>query len=187
MLDIVKDEFKNQIQESYNEIMEILSNPDNYQEIHHWIKTNDEDFDITMKTYQELFRHLYLGDCYITPLKRNSYNIDGYRDVHYFDIENRIEWLGGFSYMNYVKFIKYPFNKKEDPINFLTSLKLKDIYEFKVRDFINLLFKAKNKQKKYTDSSALTYENTFSVLIKTEIKNYLTKRIRDRKINSLLC
>ena len=185
MLDVVKDEFKTQIQESYNEIMEIISESNNYEAFYKWNKFTDEDVDIVVKAYQEIFRHLYLGDCYITTLKRSSYCRDGYRDIHYFDVDDRIEWKYDFSYRDCVSFIKYPINKKEDPIHFSTSLSLKDEYMIKVRNFINLIFKAKNKQKVKTNSVVLTYENAYNVPIKTEIKNYLTKRVRDRKINSL--
>lgn len=187
MLDIVKDDYKEKIQESYNELMEIISDSNNYEAFYKWNKFTDEDVDIVVKSYQEIFRHLYLGDCYVTTLKRSSYCRDGYRDVHYFDVNDRIEWKYDFSYRDCVSFIKYPINKKEDPIHFATSLSLKNNYMEKVRNFINLIFKAKNKQKVKTNRDVLTYENEYNVPIKTEIKNYLMRRVRDRKINSLLC
>jgi hypothetical protein len=187
MLDIVKDEYREKIQNSYNEVMEIISDPNNYEAFYKWNTFTDEDIDIVVKAYQEIFRHLYLGDCYVTTLKRSSYCKDGYRDIHYFDVEGRIEWKYDFSYRDAVVFIKYPINKKEDPVRFSTSLSLKDEFINKIREFINLTFKGKNKQKVKTEHIVLTYENEFNVPIKTEIKNYLIKRVRDRKINSLLC
>jgi len=201
MLDKVKDEYREEIQTAYTKLMEVLDNDDFY---HIDGYTDVDDLNLSKTAYKEMALKIYSGEASIGALERKKVTVyqagsyysskveHKFRKVHFRLVDERLEY--GYSS---VKNRGYDDNRREGFLC-ISEIPEKKSQIFNERTYsffpvikepaidlmdelIDICFKRKNRSKLKT----LRYE--FEKNIKDVVSSHLTKTVRDRKINSVLC
>jgi hypothetical protein len=201
MLDKVKEEYREEIEIAYTKLSALLDSDDFYNIDDY---TKPEDLELSKKAYKEMVLIIYSGEACIGALERkkvtvykpNSYSRDKveykFRKVNFRIVDERLEY--GYSS---VKNNGYDDNRREGFLC-ISEIPEKESMLFNERaysfypyinqqaidlmdEFIDICFKSKNRSKLKT----VKYE--FEKDIKDVVSSHLTKTVRDRKINSVLC
>jgi hypothetical protein len=184
----MKKEYESVIKEKYEELLEIVSDESNYNTKAYRASKNCA---LGIKLYKEMLKNIYEGKCFITTLKSSkSYGrvYDKYRNVSYLDKEERVFWNLNNNYSMALTLGEIPL-LESDEIRWYVVCYLNqngNNYRELFKEFIDLNFKAKNKISKEENLKSLEYQKE---IVKPKIENvidsYITKKVRDRKINSL--
>ena len=185
----MKEEYKEIIKEKYDDLLELVSNEKNYA-------NNNYEFDpaLSVKLYSEILKNIYEGVCFISSQKtssrgwgRNKVYVK-HRTVSFFDKNERVIWNLSFNHTIDLIIGHIPILVGDEALYYGANRLDMNKHNFKelFKEFIDLNFVAKNKVAEKNPYRELEFEKeVVPPKIKNVVDSYITKKIRDRKINSL--
>ena len=200
MLDKVKEEYRDEIEIAYTKLLALLDNDDFYNTDNY---TKSENLELSKTAYKEIALKIYNGEANIgslerknvTEYKQGSYSRSKkeykFRKVFLILVDERLQYcyssVRNNGYDNnvregYLAINEIPLKQSlinERYYNFHPTIKSQAIDL--MDELIDICFKGKNR----SPLKVIKYD--FEKDIRDVVSSHLTKTVRDRKINSVLC